>query len=251
MRFINQGYEWNYERYIMHHVLEKQSTPQQLSYTIAREIFYLGSDLQEYDTIILNYARNEVIAQIPFDEMGGDISLARIDFTKTDFSGTGLWKYNIANEYMEYCESGDCWGADFGSPPPDEVNAYVEGIGLFYYQWGSPFTSLAETYKTYVVYFKKPGLSWGTEVYVGQNEMTLNQLELKVFPNPTKNKLRFENNLPPGGRLLIYDITGKCIKSVSIEAETAEVDVQELKPGLYHLQYVNQNIAQTCKLSKQ
>ncbi len=251
VRFINHAYEWNYERYIMYHVLEKQSTPQQLSYTIARNIFYLGSGLREFDTIILNYTRNEVIAQIPFDEMGGAISLARIDFTKTDFSGTGLWKYNIAYEYLSYCESGDCWEGSPGSPPPDEVNTWVEGIGLFYYHWGSPFTSLAETYRTYVVYIKKSGLSWGTEVYVGQDEMTLNQLQLKVFPNPTTTKLRFENSLSPGGRLLIYDINGKCIKSVSIEAETAEVDVHDLKPGLYHLQLVNQNRAQTCKFSKQ
>jgi aminopeptidase N len=75
---------------------------------------------------------------------------------------------------------------------------------------------------------------------VGINELTFNQLQLIVYPNPSKNNLTIEGltaNVPVQ-KIEIYDVLGKIVythKYNSLLSEKIELNTSNLKTGVYNL----------------
>lgn len=64
-------------------------------------------------------------------------------------------------------------------------------------------------------------------------ERSLEEFEVSVYPNPAKDLIRIESNLPVSG-LSIYDSNGKKIMDIS-ENLSKGIDVSAIRPGVYHI----------------
>ncbi|MBX3163177.1 MAG: T9SS type A sorting domain-containing protein, partial [Bacteroidetes bacterium] len=74
---------------------------------------------------------------------------------------------------------------------------------------------------------------------VGIKENNLNQINLSVYPNPANSILNIESPLSPkGGTIKIVDVLGKEMlnEKLRIENGAAQINVSELKSGIYFLQ---------------
>ena len=100
-------------------------------------------------------------------------------------------------------------------------------------------SSITDTYWTYL-----------DACGVGINE-NKNNLELKVYPNPSKSVVHFEisqfekiDNLI----LEIYDINGKRVLTKLITTNKEVVDVRSFNYGIYYYRLLNENYISTGKI---
>jgi hypothetical protein len=70
----------------------------------------------------------------------------------------------------------------------------------------------------------------------------LSSAGIYVYPNPTNDKITIRSDSKEIGEMKIFDIVGKLIKYELINERNAEIDVLEIKPGLYFLELRNQRI---------
>jgi hypothetical protein len=68
----------------------------------------------------------------------------------------------------------------------------------------------------------------------------LNSSGISVYPNPVNNKLIISSENKEIGQVKIFDIVGKLIKYELLSGIKAEIDVLDLKAGLYFLELRNQ-----------
>ncbi|WP_296383734.1 PQQ-dependent sugar dehydrogenase [Winogradskyella sp.] len=77
---------------------------------------------------------------------------------------------------------------------------------------------------------------------LGIDENNLNSIS--IYPNPTENELNinFNNNLDLSTEILIYDIQGKIVKTMSRNTETIQkINTSELSSGIYILKINTDN----------
>ena len=72
---------------------------------------------------------------------------------------------------------------------------------------------------------------------------------VQIYPNPTSQKLTIKSNSTIK-QIIIYDITGKKIKSLKINKTKTIIDISELKPDIYLLRIFTQNGLITTKITK-
>ncbi len=68
---------------------------------------------------------------------------------------------------------------------------------------------------------------------------SLNQIEFKVFPNPTNDLINIEGPLPEGvvdAKLYLINNGGQVMKSDIYNGTLKQVIVNDLKPGIYYLE---------------
>jgi hypothetical protein len=61
---------------------------------------------------------------------------------------------------------------------------------------------------------------------------------ISIYPNPTNNKINI-TNLPNNVNISIYNILGEIVKSIHIESNATEINVQDLVEGSYILKIEN------------
>jgi uncharacterized repeat protein (TIGR01451 family) len=72
---------------------------------------------------------------------------------------------------------------------------------------------------------------------------------IKLYPNPAKNSVTLQGENISGGKLSIYDITGREVMALSISSTTFRIPAGQLPSGLYLLRVLdNQNLTTTQKL---
>jgi len=85
--------------------------------------------------------------------------------------------------------------------------------------------------------------------------LTVIRDELLVLPNPAAGlaRLRFGKSLDSGGRLSLYDVTGRqmLVEQVRKEAVSTELGLTGLKPGLYFIRVETKAGVLSSKLVKQ
>lgn len=75
------------------------------------------------------------------------------------------------------------------------------------------------------------------------NEASLNELELsqiKIYPNPSKNAVFFEN-LPAGGKMQVFNLQQQLIFQSDFTETTTTIDVSHFASGMYFVQVSNSN----------
>lgn len=75
-------------------------------------------------------------------------------------------------------------------------------------------------------------------------------INLKVYPNPVKDKLIIENKQNSPLYLEIYDLTGKLVKNEFLTGEKTEVDLSSLEASVYLLKLTNQGEIRVLKILK-
>ncbi len=81
---------------------------------------------------------------------------------------------------------------------------------------------------------------------------TLNQVDFKCFPNPVKNKLNIRHNLNTKGTFTLLNIEGQTlqIENVFSNENTLEINLKELKSGIYFINLSAKSVSVTKKIIK-
>ncbi len=73
----------------------------------------------------------------------------------------------------------------------------------------------------------------------GQKDDSLNVVEFKVYPNPTKDIVNIEGELPEGienAKVFLYNNTGQILKRDNYVGALKSIIVSDLKAGIYYLE---------------
>ena len=93
--------------------------------------------------------------------------------------------------------------------------------------------------------------SWQTSdnINLSSNEFNINT-NISIFPNPFTSILNIsaKENIQ---NIIIYDISGKMIKSYAIDANQIQLDLNSLSKGFYFVKITNKSGYKTEKLIKQ
>lgn len=63
-----------------------------------------------------------------------------------------------------------------------------------------------------------------------------------IYPNPGNGNLVIRSDFGSEGRILIYDVFGKLVRSQSLNGQTTGVDLQNEPAGVYHITIVKENV---------
>ena len=74
--------------------------------------------------------------------------------------------------------------------------------------------------------------------------------ELLVYPNPAKDQLTIEGNIP-GATLVITDLLGKTVLTKVQNETNSVIDISNLSPGIYIVRSVGMNQTATTKIIKE
>jgi hypothetical protein len=232
------GPPWqNYQRYIKHTFLSRNESDSTISYQVARFTFYKDSLYGVSDTIQLNYQKEEVIAQIPYDAPGNNWILENRSLYIDYYFGLPLWSYRVVPEHLVYCEAENCWGPyDSQGPPQEGDDIYTLGLGIYLHsgwQFGAPPNGYG--FSKRIIYFKKNGISYGNEVVVGIQQYLLSG-RMEIYPNPASDKLFLEMERRITGKVKIYNISGQMLLEVNTANIENGIDISRLRPGMYFVE---------------
>ena len=66
--------------------------------------------------------------------------------------------------------------------------------------------------------------------------LDMGRLKMKLYPNPSKEKITIEYNGNGNKKFLILTMQGKIIRSGTIDNKSEQIDISDLEPSLYFLQ---------------
>ncbi len=75
--------------------------------------------------------------------------------------------------------------------------------------------------------------------------------EVRIFPNPAKDKLNIEINTAVASDIQIISATGAVVKTIIADEHVIGIDVSDLTPGMYFIQYNNGLENKTFKFIKE
>jgi hypothetical protein len=233
--------EDNYQRYIKHHFLERDDTPDSIIYTVVRNTFEAGSPDQETDTITLRYRKDDILAVIPFDHIDQSASLVVKKSYQADYCSLNLWSYSLTPGYLTYCLADNCWGSyDIPGPPPTEQTVYVCGLGLYRDESAivsPPPYGYDRSYR--IIYFKKNGVVCGDEVFVGMNDFSGPPCFFTVYPNPVHRAMIIDKGVEGESILSVCDMTGQEVMRISVSKRLTKIDIGALKKGIYLVRIIS------------
>lgn len=94
----------------------------------------------------------------------------------------------------------------------------------------------------------------GVTVVLGNNDFSAAQAHkaTKIFPNPAANEfyIAIDTDVEKDAQALIYDIQGRQVKTVKIDASIQTVSIQDLNAGEYLVKIINGKNNNTAKLLK-
>lgn len=82
-------------------------------------------------------------------------------------------------------------------------------------------------------------------------EETLNEVTVKVFPNPTTDVLNIESITQQLTEVSIVDLNGRLVKSLEVDSNVVNANIQDLKPGLYIVNISNNETTISRKFIKE
>jgi hypothetical protein len=252
----------NYNYFVKYGILNKTLTVDSILYLCERTKIDLVSNTQTIDTVNLNYLRNHVISEIPYEIFNGSDYQ---NFKQTSFCGESYWQLNTANEpyNLSFCEVDSCWGGvDTQGPAAEITNSYVLGLGNVAHHdnlFASPNFN-GHSINSVLEYFKKNGVTCGTQQLVGVNKPNVVKPIIQISPNPASDNLYFtlngiikaeqlQINLLDlqGGRLITQQV------NVSHESATQQVKLSlgNLANGVYFVQVSDGlNLIESAKFVK-
>jgi nitrous oxidase accessory protein NosD len=72
------------------------------------------------------------------------------------------------------------------------------------------------------------------------------QSSFSVYPNPADNYIVLQNAIV-GDKVVLFDVVGKKVKSFNVESESQQMDISELKTGVY---FARSNQQEAIKIIK-
>jgi Secretion system C-terminal sorting domain len=144
------------------------------------------------------------------------------------------------------------WEADSNF---QSVKKIFEPLGKIYFTvWGGQYTVFNLTPYNDDLYFWYNDEKIGAELYkytyknTNTSEITINQL--KIYPNPSNDYVSIINPTYENAVLNIYDINGQKIKEEIVQKEANNIDISNLKSGIYVLKIQSEGKAFISKFIK-
>ena len=72
--------------------------------------------------------------------------------------------------------------------------------------------------------------------------------DISIYPNPANTQLSIDNGDIAMQELLLYDISGRLLKRVSVHANTTSLDVSDLQNGIYLIKITTRDAAFVRKI---
>ncbi|MGV3636053.1 MAG: T9SS type A sorting domain-containing protein [Flavobacteriales bacterium] len=210
-------------------ILEREDTPTSVVYQAEVTTLQSGSTAPTVQTTSLSYSKTTILATLPllrYQGTGTELDLE-------DYCAAPLWTYTTnLNGGVGYCQEENCWGGiDTNGPPPSGYTTLALGLGVYdslvYVSGPAGYTT-----STRIVYFKKNGISCGTEVTVGLTESSAPD-DLAVFPIPSTGTVTVRSASPVQG-IQVFDQQGRSIAALTDTAR-GTIDLGRTPDGLYTL----------------
>jgi len=234
-KYSNEGGPpwFNYSKYIKYKYIERSDTEDSIFYLIEKTTINLDSQI--IDTVLTSYNSKALLARIPFDKITNyNHPLISSSLQISTICYENYWSYRLKPKNLTYCEIDNCWGSYniTGGPPPNILNIYACGLGLYYYR-NSLFLPPPDGYDHFIkiIYFKKNGIECGEEVLVDIKEKESKSISLHIYPNPASNKITFEiENIQ--ALLRCYDVNGRLAYTGNIK-DSHSIDISTWRAGMY------------------
>jgi len=247
----------NYDRYIKYTFLSKTLTADSLFYQAERYVFDKGSLTSTEDVVELKYATHDQVAMLPFDYITPDYFFNTHKLYFEYYCGDKMWTYReTRNRGLRYCNAENCWGSnDVPGPAPQEETIYTFGLGIYYSIYADAFItpppsmdySIAKT----IIYFKKNGITCGMEAMLGLDENKTNETFFTLYPVPATDLITVETSHPKGSWLSISYINGMEISKQQISGTKTQIDISQLKKGIYLVKLITGKSVLVKKLVKE
>lgn len=235
--------------YITETFLERIETTDSLKYKVYREVYVPDSSQYSTSTLWVNFKKDIVIADIPFDRIESEMLLSS-DLKIQDYCGLQLWTYNNFSDsrYLMYCTEENSWcGFDvFGYTDNDII--YVEGLGIYDLRRGTPGPITNSSFYQKINYFKKNGTECG-ELIVGINDKLLKNAITTISPNPATEFFYISESMT-SSNLIIYDQNGSIVLNINNYQSGEKVDISAFVPGCYMVRLIDGKTCRNGKLIK-
>jgi len=249
----------NKEQFVKFTFLSKILTVDSVIYRANRIVFDKGSSSATEEIVDLKYARNTIIASIPYDYTipteSGFFNTQKLYLQ--DYCGLKLWTYHKnQNRGLRYCSADNCWGSnDVPGPPPEEDTVYTLGLGIFSSIYAdaflSPPPSQDYSISSNIIYFKKNGIACGNEAVLGINECSVAEKLFSVYPVPARNFLTIETSVTQDCYLTITTVAGQKVLERPINHKITSIDVSYFLNGIYLVKLRTNNTIQIEKFIKE
>ena len=133
------------------------------------------------------------------------------------------------------------------------------GINYFGNSTGEMFTSVLLMNESKIIaggfaqdslgIFQIAAVAFNSILYSGIDKIESNDLELKIYPNPSDKFLNF-TNLESNSIISIFDLTGQLLILTKLN-DTQELDISNLSIGIYFIHVESSDLTQTVKFIKQ
>jgi hypothetical protein len=221
----------NYNRFRKYFYLERAFTNDSIVYKVKQELFNNGSDSLSTDTIFLRYSKKSVYQDIPFEKFDGSVRSLEL----TDYCDTSLWTYTITSSNdLGYCAIDNCWGSiDTEGPVPMTKTVIVAGLGA-YDDYSNVYDPSGWYKESKISYFKKVGVSCGTESFAGITETETNAEEITLFPNPSEYEITLKSTVVIS-EIEIFDYSGKLVIQEAVNSNEYRINTSFLPDGVYFI----------------
>jgi len=225
----------DYKRYKKYKIMSRTITADSLFYNAIYEMFDADSANLFVDTIMLKYSRSTVIANIPFEKYYGQESR---NLSVKDYCGLRLWtletnRLSYINEYSP-CDSSWCYNSEPG-PPAEYKRIFVSGLGLYldqsYYFSASPPNAFWGKGLT-MIYFKKNGISCGSEMFAGIKEYQDKENVVTISPNPAKGYIHITSPVVLSS-ITLFNSEGRELLSQNLYGTAETIDIRKFHSGIF------------------
>jgi hypothetical protein len=233
-RYQYNGPPWNnYDRYRKRIFLERTDTPDSVIYVAREEVFNAGELTLNVDTLELKYARNTIIATLPFERFDGTRPWLHRDL----YCEIPMWTYDTyLNAGLAYCMEEDCWGPfDTNGPPAQGGMTQVIGLGT-YRSHSAIWSPSGYQADDRIIYFKKNGITCMNEAIMGLPNTTMVQPAVQLGPNPTDGLVNFTSAVPIV-EVELMDMHGRIMQRTALFNASGNVDLSVHAEGLYVIRF--------------
>lgn len=247
----NQGFMLPYSTtsYSKATILSRTDTEDQITYLVDwKSITNSGEITTSQGTV--SYNKYESVSEyMPEVQNNLTIDLIPVDYHYPE-SGAGVHYYKNLS-YEDYCgiprftfdrHSGMCayycsaenaWcGVDMQGVCPSYKTKYVAGIGMYYYRKFEQFYQQMWQTIREIVYYKKDGITCGTEVLTSVESLPEAQ-SISIFPNPSDGHIQLSGPLSTPVRCSLFSISGSLVEEIQLLPGQTQLDYSHVAPGIY------------------
>jgi hypothetical protein len=156
---------------------------------------------------------------------------------------------------LRYCSIDNCWGSnDVPGPAPTQEDVYTLGLGLFYsIYWEGVINWNSQGYHhtSELIYSIKNGVECGSEAFLGISEKPVAIDSFSIYPVPGKDFVTVETPLAKGSWFSIYSINGLEINKQQLFETKTQIDISQLKSGIYMVKLITGKSVMIKKMVKE